>query len=148
MIQTRIVFIVALAGTAALAPAQTQQFVISTYAGGPSATMPIAAANVAIGSPQGVTADAMGNVYFSSLNADSPAYYHGRYGVFKLDRNGVLSRIAGNTGEGYSGDGGPAIDAQFRLSNFDDESGIAGVAVDSAAFFSQLGVEPPSRLLK
>jgi hypothetical protein len=28
--------------------------------------------------------------------------------VFKLDRTGTLARIAGNTGDGYSGDGGPA----------------------------------------
>ena len=132
MIHTRIVLFVALAGTAVPAPGQIRQFVISTYAGGPSAAMPIAAANAAIGSPQGVTADAMGDVYFTSLNADSPTYYHGRYGVFKLDRTGTLTRIAGNTGAGYSGDGGRAIDAQFRLSNFDDESGIAGIAVDGA----------------
>jgi len=50
--------------------------------------------------------------------------------VFKLDGNGVLTRIAGNTGEGFSGDGGPAVNATFRLSNFDDEPGLPGIAVD------------------
>jgi uncharacterized protein (TIGR03437 family) len=52
--------------------------------------------------------------------------------VFKLDRSGTLTRIAGNTGDGYSGDGGPAIDAQFRLSNYDGEAGFPGIAVDGA----------------
>ncbi len=118
----RIVPVLMLVGIGALARAQTQQFVISTYAGGGlPATIPVAGGNAAIGPPQGVTTDASGNVYFIS------SYY----GVFKLDRNGVLTRIAGNGG-GYSGDGGPAINAQFNLGSFDDESGIPGIAVDSA----------------
>jgi trimeric autotransporter adhesin len=118
--------------TAGMATAQVEPLVISTYAGGPS-TMPVTAVNAAIGSPQGIATDAAGNVYFTSLSNDSPAYYHGRFGVFKLDRNGILTRIAGNTGYGYSGDGGPAIDAQFRLSNYDDdEAGLPGIAVDGA----------------
>ncbi len=109
-----------------------QQYMISTYVGGPLATVPVTAVNAAIGSPQGIATDATGNVYFTSLNANSPAYYHGRYGVFKLDPNGVLTRIAGNSGEGYSGDGGRALDAQFRFSNYDDEPGLPGIAVDAA----------------
>jgi len=32
---------------------------------------------------------------------------------FKLDCSGVLSRVAGNSRVGYSGDGGPAIQAQL-----------------------------------
>ncbi len=131
MMHTRIVITCALVGGAALAPAQAQQFVISAFAGGPSARTPVPALTTAIGSVQSIATDLIGNVYFSSLYAGSPAYYHGKYGVFRLDPSGVLTRIAGNTGEGYSGDGGPAIDAQFRLSNFDGESGMPGVAVDS-----------------
>jgi uncharacterized protein (TIGR03437 family) len=126
----RVLLTLVLSGAAILVPGQAQQFVISTYAGGPSATTPIQALNVAIGSPQGIAADASGNVYFTSLFAGSPAYYHGRYGVFKLDRNGFLTRIAGNSGEGFSGDGGPAINAQFRLSSFSDEPAMPGIAVD------------------
>jgi len=110
--------------------AQGQQYVISTYAGLPSATLPISALRTAIGSPQSIATDRVGNVYFTSLNPDSPVYYHGRCGVFKLDGNGVLTRIAGNTGEGFSGDGGPAVNATFRLSNFDDEPGLPGILVD------------------
>jgi hypothetical protein len=96
---TRVLLTLALSGAAKLVPGQAQQLVISTYAGGPSAATPIPALNVAIGSPQGITADASGNLYFTSLFAGSPAYYHGRYGVFKLDRNGSPTRVAGNTGD-------------------------------------------------
>ena len=87
--------------------------------------------DTAIGSPQGMATDAAGNVYFISLDA-TPLRLPRAYGVFKLDRSGVLTRIAGNSGEGFSGDGGPAINAQFDLTSFDDESGIPGIAVDSA----------------
>ena len=132
MFNNRIGLILTLAGITTLPAAQAQQFVISTYAGGPSARTPVSALTTAIGSVQCIATDAAGNVYFTSLYASYPAYYHGKYGVFKLDRSGVLTRIAGNTGEGYFGDGGSAIDAQFRLSNFDDESGMPGVAVDGA----------------
>jgi trimeric autotransporter adhesin len=130
MFNNRIGLILALAGITTLPAAQAQQFTISTYAGGPSARTPVAALTTAIGSVQSIATDTAGNVYFTSLYASYPAYYHGKYGVFKVDRSGDLTRIGGNTGEGYTGDGGPAIDAQFRLSNFDDESGMPGVAVD------------------
>jgi hypothetical protein len=43
---------------------------------------------------QGVAVDAAGNVYFNSLNC-----------VFKLDRRGFLTRVAGTSYAGYSGDG-------------------------------------------
>jgi hypothetical protein len=43
-----------------------------------------------------------GNVYFASDDC-----------VFKLDTDGVLTRVAGNSRSGYSGDGGPATSAQF-----------------------------------
>ena len=52
-------------------------------------------------------------MYFSSLNC-----------VYKLDPNGVLTRIAGNSQPGYSGDGGPASAAQLNQP--------AGLAVDSS----------------
>ena len=48
--------------------------------------------------------DVNGNVYFASLNC-----------VFKLDGSGTLTRIAGNSRAGYSGDNGPAINAQLFL---------------------------------
>jgi sugar lactone lactonase YvrE len=62
---------------------------------------------------KGVTADAAGNVYYSSWIE----------GVWKVDSQGVTTRIAGNGNQGFSGDGGPATDAQT--------SGVAGLALDS-----------------
>src|SRR5687767_5713076 len=84
--------------TAMLAAAQDQNYVISTYAGVPKQPDPIFV--------QGVAADAAGNVYFTST----------QYCVciFKLDSKGVVTRIAGNSEAGYSGDGGPAANAQLN----------------------------------
>src|SRR5215831_15010787 len=89
-----------LTGSAALA----QQYVISTYAGGAPPPTPVAALNSSIGSPQSVATDRQGNVYFTSLNC-----------VFKLDPSGTLTRIAGSSRGGFSGDGGPAVKAQLLL---------------------------------
>jgi trimeric autotransporter adhesin len=79
-----------------------QQYVISTYAGGAPPPTPVRGVDVPFGAAFGVAADAAGNVYFPSLNC-----------VFKLDQNGVLTRVAGNSRAGYSGDGGPATSAQL-----------------------------------
>jgi uncharacterized protein (TIGR03437 family) len=59
-----------------------------------------------------VAVDASGNVYFSSLHS-----------VWKVDRAGTLERIAGNGRNGYSGDGGAAVNAQL--------ADPQGIAVDS-----------------
>jgi trimeric autotransporter adhesin len=107
-----------LAVTAALSAVQAQQYVISTYAGGPPATEPVPATNAAIGAVQGVAADPAGNVYFNGLNC-----------VFKLDPRGSLTRVAGTSYPGYSGDGGPAINAQVNTDN-EEGGAYAGVAVD------------------
>src|SRR5438034_3309266 len=106
-------------GTAAWA----QQYVISTIVGGAPPPTPIAAVNASIGLTYGVATDAAGNVYFTSDNC-----------VFRLEQqNGVLTRVAGNSRAGYSGDGGPAINAQL--------SDPRGVAVDGAGnlFFVDFG---------
>jgi uncharacterized protein (TIGR03437 family) len=84
------------------AAAAAQQYVISTYAGGAPPPTPALGADAPFGAAFGVATDATGNVYFASL-----------YCVFKLDRNGVLTRVAGNSRAGYSGDGGPATSAQL-----------------------------------
>jgi sugar lactone lactonase YvrE len=57
--------------------------------------------------------DPSGNVYFASVHS-----------VFKVDRQGALTRIAGTGRYGVSGDGGPAITAQLAFPD--------GVAVDPA----------------
>ena len=93
-------------------PAWAQQYVISTIAGGAPPPTPVAALSASIGSPQDVATDAVGNVYFTSLNC-----------VFKVDQRGVLTRLAGTSRPGYLGDGGPATNALLN--------GSSGVAVDS-----------------
>ncbi len=103
---------------AAAAAGHTQQYTISTYAGGTALPpTPLAAASASIGSPLSVAADASGNVYFTSLNC-----------VFKIDTSGTLTRIAGLSQAGFTGDGGPATSAHldFVLGT------PAGIAVDSA----------------
>jgi hypothetical protein len=84
--------------------AQAQQYVISTYAGGVPPTTPATGINLSIGFPEAIAVDSAGNAYFIALNC-----------VFKLDQNGIVTRIAGNSLTGYSGDGGPAINAQLQL---------------------------------
>jgi sugar lactone lactonase YvrE len=90
----------------AAAAAQSQEYVISTFAGGAPPVTPVLGLNMPIDSLQSVAADAIGNTYFIASHC-----------VFKLDPNGVVTRIAGNGRAGYSGDGGPATSAQLRLEN-------------------------------
>src|SRR5687767_530145 len=87
-------------------PATAQQYVISTYAGGATPATPSPAVVGSIGGPTGVAVDTIGNVYFASRDLNV---------VFKLDPNGVLTRVAGNGRLGYSGDGGPATSARLQL---------------------------------
>ncbi len=97
-----------LLSAAALTPAYAQEYVISTYAGGAPPPTPASGLNLAIGLPQGIALDMAGNVYFTSLNC-----------VFRLGQDGIVTRIAGTCRAGYSGDGGPATSAQFRLDSTD-----------------------------
>ncbi|HJT88176.1 MAG TPA: NHL repeat-containing protein, partial [Bryobacteraceae bacterium] len=100
-------------GLAGGAPALAQQYTISTIAGGAPPATPVPATSAAIGPPQRVAVDAGGNVYFSSSNS-----------VFKIDAKGLLTRIAGNSRAGFSGDGGPAVQAQLNSPE--------GVAIDGS----------------
>ncbi len=84
-----------------MSTAAAQPYVISTVAGGAPPQTPVPGANASI-SPAGVAVDGSGNIYLSSRNA-----------VFKLDRGNILTRVAGNSRPGFSGDGGPAADAQL-----------------------------------
>jgi uncharacterized protein (TIGR03437 family) len=65
--------------------------------------------------PRGVGLDAAGNMYI----ADS-----GNNVVRKVDKNGIITTVVGNSTPGSSGDGGPAIDAELQ--------NVSGVAFDSA----------------
>src|SRR3954454_202207 len=99
--------ILLLAGTAF-----AQQYTISTVAGGAPPATPAPALNTSIGQPRKL-AVAGGNIYFSSGNS-----------VFKIDGAGSLSLVAGNSRAGFSGDGGPAVNAQLNAPQ--------GIALDSA----------------
>ena len=59
------------------------------------------------------------------MSADGNLYIadYGNNVVRKVAQNGIITTLAGNGAEGYSGDGAPAIRAQFNAPN--------GVAVDS-----------------
>jgi uncharacterized protein (TIGR03437 family) len=86
--------------------------VISTIAGGVPPATPVAGVSASV-SPGGIAADKSGNIYFSSRNT-----------VFKLDTSGTLTRVAGDSRAGFSGDGGPAADARLNTPK--------GLAVDGA----------------
>jgi len=90
------------------------QYLISTYAGGFATTTAAVATSYPLMSVSGVAVDRSGNTYLSSsLNC-----------VFKVDPAGNLMRVAGTCRTGYSGDGGPAVQAQLNAPR--------ALAVDSA----------------
>jgi uncharacterized protein (TIGR03437 family) len=93
-------FILLLAG-ASLALAQ--QYSISTVAGGAPPATPAAAASLSMGQPGRVALDASGNLYFSASNC-----------VFKIDAHATVTLVAGTSRAGFSGDGGPAVNAQLN----------------------------------
>lgn len=60
---------------------------------------------IELNSPNGLTLDGEGNLFISDISA---------HRIFKLDRRGKLAVIAGTGQGGFSGDGGPAINAQLH----------------------------------
>ena len=64
------------------------------------------ATSARISSPVGVTVDAAGNIIFADA---------GNNRVRKINTAGIISTIAGNGTQGYSGDHGPAIDASMNV---------------------------------
>ena len=74
--------------------------------------------------PEGLAVDGSGNLYVAdSLN----------YRIRRIDAEGVITTIAGTGGRGFSGDGGPAAEAQFAYPSglALDGSGNLYVAVPS-----------------
>ena len=100
---------------AALSTAHGQQYLISTIAGGgvaPLLKTPARGVDLPIGAVYNIATDAAGNAYFPSGHS-----------IFKLDQNGIVTSVAGTSHAGYSGDGGPATNAQLIYPG--------GVTVDS-----------------
>jgi uncharacterized protein (TIGR03437 family) len=83
--------------------AQQFQYRISTIAGGAPPLTPFPAFNSSIGAPVATATDSSGNPYFVGLNC-----------VFRVDQTFNLNLVAGNSTTGYSGDGGPAKNAQLN----------------------------------
>ncbi|MCP4695062.1 MAG: hypothetical protein GY859_43950, partial [Desulfobacterales bacterium] len=82
--------------------------IIDTFAGGGSfqgSGMGGPAVGAGLGAPFGVAVDAEGCVYIADYTSHC---------VFKVDADGVINRAAGTGAIGYSGDGGPAVDATLR----------------------------------
>ncbi|MBX2907117.1 MAG: Ig-like domain-containing protein, partial [Taibaiella sp.] len=63
------------------------------------------ATNARMSNPTGITMDAGGNVYFSDFN---------NHVVRRISTSGIISRVAGNLANGYSGDGGAATSAKLK----------------------------------
>ncbi|HEX8817215.1 MAG TPA: hypothetical protein VF753_17100 [Terriglobales bacterium] len=89
------------------------QYQISTVAGGGPINLP--ALKSSVGYPGSTVLDSAGNIYVADSYSSQ---------VLEISTSGTLTVIAGNGTLGYSGDGGPATQAQL--------SGPESVAVDSA----------------
>lgn len=63
------------------------------------------AINASFSTPWQIDIDNSGNIYVADV---------GNFVVRKIDTNGMISTVAGNGTYGYSGDGGPAVLAQFN----------------------------------
>ena len=95
--------VISLLFTVGLAAVDAQRYEISTYAGGAPASA-MAAISMA--------ADPSGNLYF----VDGYGYTSGparSNSVFKIDPSGFITRFAGNSRTGFSGDGAQAVIASL-----------------------------------
>ena len=92
--------------------------VITTVAGNGDARFSgdhAAATNASLGAPFGVAVDAVGNLYIADTS---------NHRIRKVDTSGMITTVAGNGTEGFSGDGGPARQARLNFPT--------GVTVDRA----------------
>ncbi len=70
------------------------------------------ATSAELGGSMGIFVDNAGDIYLADI---------GNERIRKIDKNGIINTIAGNGTYGFSGDGGPAINAAFE-----DPAGICG----------------------
>jgi sugar lactone lactonase YvrE len=63
------------------------------------------AVSAQLNDPSGIAFDSAGNLYFSDSN---------NHRIRRIDRNGIITTVAGTGIGGYSGDGGPATQAQLE----------------------------------
>jgi uncharacterized repeat protein (TIGR01451 family) len=89
-------------------------YLISTVAGRALPATALPGTQASIGRAFAVATDQAGNIYIASYSSV----------VYKLDANGTLTRVAGTSQAGFSGDNGPAILAQLNHPQ--------GLAVDGA----------------
>ncbi len=91
--------------------------IISTIAGSPSGSFGdgIPASNAILLWPGGIAVDKIGNIFIGELNG---------YLVRKVDTLGIITTIAGNGTQGYTGDGGIATNASLGL--------IQGICCDTS----------------
>ncbi len=67
------------------------------------------ATDAMLNNPSGISVDRLGNLFIADQWSNV---------VRKVDLTGTISTLAGNTGAGYSGDGGPATDANLNFANY------------------------------
>ena len=106
----------ALALWPATADAQTAKRIMTVAGGGGSTGEGVPATSAALAAPAGIAIDSSGNLYISEFGHDR---------VRKVDAaSGLITTVAGTGVAGYSGDDGPATQAQL--------AGPRGIAVDAA----------------
>jgi uncharacterized protein (TIGR03437 family) len=106
--KSRIAWFLLALGVAVPGWCQTPQFTITTVAGNGTAGYSGdggPATSAELNGPRGVTEDIFGNLYI--------AEYYGQR-VRKVGTNGIITTLAGNGIQGFSGDGGPATSAELN----------------------------------
>ena len=83
----------------------------SIAAGNKLPATPAAATSIPTGTPLAVAVDSSRRVYYSAANA-----------ILRIDPDGTVAHIAGTGQAGFSGDGGPAVNAQLNAPQ--------GIAID------------------
>ncbi len=89
------------------------------------------AVNANLRSPACMCFDKEGNLYFSDFGCSC---------VRKISTSGIISKVAGNGVNGFSGDGGPATNAQLRLPEF--------IVIDTNKNYLYIGDYPTRRVRK